>query len=146
MKSTTILSLTAASIATLTFTSCGTSDPEYKAWKEQQNSHQAGNNPYGVPQAGGETGTYTPSGETAPYQPLPGVNPAPSPQPPLASGAAPNIAPLPATGGLSHTVIAGDSLWALAKKYNTTIEAIQAANNMTDSNIRVGQKITVPGQ
>jgi LysM repeat protein len=142
MKSTTILSIIASSIATLTFTSCGTSDPEYKAWKEQQ----AGNNRYGVPQEGGEVGTYTPSGGTAPYQPLPGVNRAPSHQPPLASDVAANIPPLPAAGGIAHTVVAGDSLWALAKKHNTTIEAIQAANNMTDSNIRVGQKITVPGQ
>jgi len=146
MKSTTILSLTAASIATLTFTSCGTSDPEYKAWKDQQNTQQAGNNPYGVPQAGGEAGTYTPSGGTAPYQPLPGVNPAPSHQPPLASGVAATMPPLPAAGGIAHTVVAGDSLWALAKKHNSSIEAIQAANNMTDTNIRVGQKLTVPGQ
>ena len=144
MKSTTILSLTAASIATLTLTSCGTSDPEYKAWKEQQNTQQAGNNPYGVP--GGEAATYTPSSGTAPYQPLPGVNRAPSPQPPLASDVAANIPPLPAAGGIAHTVVAGDSLWALAKKHNTTIEAIQAANNMTDDKIRAGQKLTIPAQ
>jgi LysM repeat protein len=146
MKSTTILSLTAASIATLIFTSCGTSDPEYKAWKEQQNTQQAGNNRYGVPQAGGEPGTHTPSGGTAPYQPLPGVNRAPSHQPPLASDVAANIPTLPATGGIAYTVVAGDSLWALAKKHNTTLEVIQAANNMTDSNIRAGQKLTLPAQ
>lgn len=146
MKSTTILSLAAVSLATLTFTSCGTSDPEYKAWKDQQNPQQGGNNPYGVPQAGGEAGTYTPSGGTAPYQPLPGVNPAPSNQPPLPSGVPATMPPLPTAGGISHTVAPGDSLWALAKKHNTSIEAIQAANNMTDSNIRIGQKLTVPGQ
>ena len=146
MKSTTILSFTAASIATLTLISCGTSDPEYKAWKENQNTQQAGNNPYGVPQEAGEVGTYTPSGGTAPYQPLPGVNPAPSHQPPLAPDVASNIPPLPAAGGISHTVVAGDSLWALAKKHNTTIEAIQAANNMTDDKIRAGQKLTIPAQ
>lgn len=31
-------------------------------------------------------------------------------------------------GGLQHTVVTGDTLWALAKKYNTTIEAIAAKN------------------
>ena len=152
MKSTIILSLTAASLAALTFTSCGTSDPEYKAWKEQQGSQPA-NNPYGVPQAGGESGTYTPSG-TAPYQPLPGVNPAPSAQPPLASNSpsapqsgfgTPGAPAIPAGPTTPHKVVAGDSLWALAKKYNTTIEAIQSANSMTDTTIRTGQTLNMPG-
>jgi len=152
MKTTIILSLTAASLATLTFTSCGTNDPEYKAWKQQQNS-QTGDNPYGVPQAGGEAGTYTPSG-TAPYQPLPGVNPAPSQQPPLASNSqsapqsgfgAPGAPAIPAGRTTPHKVVAGDSLWALAKKYNTTIEAIQSANSMTDTTIRTGQTLNMPG-
>jgi len=150
MKNTTILTIVAAGLATLTFTSCGTSDPEYKAWKAKQAS-QTASNPYGVPQAGGESGTYTPSGTTAPYQPLPGVNPAPSPQPPLASDSGASAfssggSAAPTVGGTSHTVVAGDSLWKLAKTNNTTVEAIQAANGITDTNIRIGQTLTIPGQ
>lgn len=146
MKNTTTISIIAAGLATLAFTSCGTSDPEYKSWKEQQKS-QTANNPYGVPQAGGESGTYTPSGGAAPYQPLPGVNPAPTPQPPLASAPAAAATPsAPTVGGTAHTVVAGDSLWKLAKTNNTTVEAIQAANSMTDTNIRIGQTLTIPGQ
>lgn len=146
MKTTTIISIAAAGLASFIFTSCGSSDPEYKAWKEQQKAQPA-NNPYGVPQAGGESGTYTPSGGIAPYQPLPGVNPAPSPQPPLASDfQSAATAATPIAGGFSHTVVAGDSLWALAKKHNTTVEAIQAANGLTNANIRSGQQLTIPGQ
>jgi len=155
MKHTSTIAIISASLATLAFTSCGTSDPEYKAWKDQQKS-QTANNPYGVPQAGGESGTYTPSGTTAaPYQPLPGVNPPPSPQPPLSpsvpsltpsSAGAPSAPGTPSVGGTPYKIVAGDSLWALAKKHNVTVEALQAANGMTDSNIRIGQTITIPGQ
>jgi LysM repeat protein len=141
MKTTTIISIAISGLAAVLITSCGTSDPEYKAWKEQQ-SAQSANNPYGVPQTGGESGTYTPSG-TAPYQPLPGVNPPPTPQPPLASDVpAPAVPAGPTT---PHKVVAGDSLWALAKKYNTNVEAIQAANGMSDTNIRAGQTLNIPG-
>jgi LysM repeat protein len=147
MKTTTILTIVAAGLTTLSITSCGTSDPEYKAWKAQQKA-KTDNNPYGVPQAGGETGTYTPSGGAAPYQPLPGVNPAPTPQPPLAASSPVPAMPSssPSAGSSSHTVVAGDSLWKLARKYNTSVEAIQAANGMTDTNIQVGKTITIPGQ
>ena len=146
MKNTTTIAIISAGLATLAVTSCGTSDPEYKAWKDQQKS-QTANNPYGVPQAGGESGTHTPSGGSAPYQPLPGVNPAPTPQPPLASATpSAGIPGIPTSGGSSYKIVAGDSLWALAKKHNTTVEAIQAANGMTDTSIRIGQTLTIPGQ
>lgn len=44
-----------------------------------------------------------------------------------------------------HDVVAGDTLWGLANKYNTKIEVIKALNNMnTMSNvITVGQKLLV---
>lgn len=140
MKKTTTITI-AAALSALMFTSCGTNDPEYKAWKEQQNA-SSGNNPYGVPQAGGESGTYTPSG-AAPYQPLPGVNPAPTPQPPLASDVA-SPAGIPSGPTTAHQVAPGDSLWSLSRKYNTTVEAIQSANGITGSNIRAGQTLNIP--
>jgi len=154
MKNTTILTTITAGLAvitTLALSSCGTSDPEYKAWKAQQKA-KADNNPYGVPQAGGETGTYQPEGTSAPYQPLPGVNPEPSPQPPLPSDPGASVfssgggSTAPAAGGTSYTVVAGDSLWKLAKKHNTTVEAIQTANGLSDSNIRIGQTLIIPGR
>ena len=152
MKKTKIISMTAAGLATLAFSACGTNDPEYKAWKEQQASKQPSNNPYGVPQAGGESGSYTPAG-SAPYQPLPGVNPAPSSQAPLVSDppstyqpgiSSPGAASVPTGPTTAHKVVAGDSLWALAKKYNTSIDAIQSANSMADTSIRTGQTLNIP--
>jgi D-gamma-glutamyl-meso-diaminopimelic acid endopeptidase CwlS len=52
------------------------------------------------------------------------------------------------TGGTSttdvyHTVKAGDSLWALASKYNTTIANIKSWNNLSSDTIYVGQKLIV---
>lgn len=153
MKNTTITTISLAAVsavAAMALSSCGSMDPEYKEWKAKQkaaaeNPYGApaagatAANPYGVPQTGGEAGTYTPAaGGAAPYQPLPGVNPPATP-------ASPNIPAAPAAGGGSHTVVSGDSLWGLARKYNTTIEAIQAANGLTNTNIRTGQTLTIPG-
>ncbi|ALA68836.1 hypothetical protein GT50_00570 [Geobacillus stearothermophilus 10] len=47
--------------------------------------------------------------------------------------------------GQQYTVKKGDTLWALAKKFNTTVEAIAKANNIANVNlIYVGQKLTIP--
>jgi D-gamma-glutamyl-meso-diaminopimelic acid endopeptidase CwlS len=42
-----------------------------------------------------------------------------------------------------HTVKAGDSLWALASKYGTTIANIKSWNNLSSDMIYVGQKLIV---
>lgn len=92
-------------------------------------------NPYAVPQV---------NGEAAPYQSIPGVaQPAHLPDIPPAVGA-PDLAPSPSGLATSHTVVAGDSLWALARSYNTTVAAIQAANGISGTNIRVGQTLQIP--
>ena len=53
---------------------------------------------------------------------------------------------LPAAGGTTYTVKAGDTLYSIAKKYNLTIAALAKANNITNYNlIRVGQVLTIPG-
>ncbi len=152
MKPTTIIPLAAACLVSLAFNSCSL-DPEYRKWKKNNQGKDATANPYGapaageknpfgVPQTGGETGSYTPStpstpGAPAPYQPLPGVT-----QPNVPSSPGIPSTPNPgaaAMGGTSHTVVSGDSLWGLARKYGTTIEAIQAANGLTTTGIRTGQ-------
>ena len=44
-----------------------------------------------------------------------------------------------------YVVKAGDTLSAIAVKYNTTVAALVAANGIKDKNlIHVGQKITIP--
>ena len=138
MKTTTILTLSAACITSILFNSCAL-DPEYSEWKKNNQGAATAANPYGVPQEGGESGTYTPAAGNAPYQPLPGVNQAIQPTDPLTP-------PTPTTGDSAHTVISGDSLWGIARKYGTTIEAIQAANGLTNTTIRTGQQLIIPGR
>ena len=136
MKTTTILTLSAACITSIFFNSCAL-DPEYSEWKKNNQGASPSANPYGVPQEGGESGTYIPTADNAPYQPLPGVNQAIQPADPLTP-------PASTSGSASHTVVSGDSLWGIARKYGTTIEAIQAANGLTSTTIRTGQQLSIP--
>lgn len=43
-----------------------------------------------------------------------------------------------------YTVQKGDSLWAIANKYNTTVDNIKSANNLTSNNLSIGQKLIIP--
>ena len=45
-----------------------------------------------------------------------------------------------------HTVVAGDTLFALARHYESSVQAIVAANNLRDSNvtIQIGQRLIIP--
>lgn len=53
--------------------------------------------------------------------------------------------PPPATG-TSYTVQAGDTLYAIANRYGTTVQAIASANGISNpSLIRVGQVLRIPG-
>lgn len=49
-------------------------------------------------------------------------------------------------GEISHyTVQPGDSLWALANRFDTSVSQIQALNNLNSTNIRSGQRLEIPG-
>lgn len=43
-----------------------------------------------------------------------------------------------------YTVRRGDSLWQIARRFETTTESIQRANGMRSTSLRPGQKLTVP--
>jgi flagellum-specific peptidoglycan hydrolase FlgJ len=45
--------------------------------------------------------------------------------------------------GKSHMVQKGDTLYSIARLYNTTVEALQKNNNLEDSNISIGQQLVV---
>jgi LysM repeat protein len=98
-------------------------------------------NPYGVPDSG--------SGESVPYQP---VNP-PAPENPTygqaayeESAAAPAAPSAPAaTASTSHTVVRGDTLSGIARKYGTTSAAIKQANGMTSDTVVLGKTLAIPG-
>lgn len=45
----------------------------------------------------------------------------------------------------SYTVKAGDTLYSIARMFNTTVEAIKSTNNLTSNILSIGQKLTIPG-
>ncbi len=114
----------------------------------------AASNPYAAPSAN----PYQAPSANAPYQPVDPVNPpansnpyasqstpANTPTAPDTASSTPDYTPrAPSAGGGSHVVVAGDSLWGLSRKYGTTVEAIQAANGLSDTTIRKGQTLVIP--
>jgi lipoprotein NlpD len=100
--------------------------------------------PYGTPNTDGY--------ESAPYQ---DVNP-PASNPTYGNAAYEATTPSPATlpAGPSipsavagtHTVVKGDTLWGLSRKFGVSADAIRAVNGMAadDNNVRLGQTINIP--
>lgn len=52
--------------------------------------------------------------------------------------------PGPDSSVLRYVVKAGDSLWLIAQKYNTTVEAIKKANGLTSDLLNIGQILKIP--
>jgi len=48
------------------------------------------------------------------------------------------------TSAQSHVVADGDTLYNVAKRYNTTVDDLRTANGLLGNNIRIGQNITIP--
>lgn len=60
---------------------------------------------------------------------------------------APRATPTATAGAeRTHVVEAGDTLWSLAQRYDSTVEAIVAANNLPDrsATLRIGQTLVIP--
>jgi len=143
-------------------TSCAPIDPGYAAYKKQQQAQAAAAaaaaNPYGAPTAG-TTGTAAnpysvpgANGETgAPYQPIPGVpdNPPVVQNIPAPSQPTQPYTPLPSEPSITastHTVVKGDTIWGLTRKYGVTGDSLRQANNLTSDTIWVGQRLVIPGR
>lgn len=45
-----------------------------------------------------------------------------------------------------YTVKSGDSLWSIAKKFNTTVDDLKKTNNLTSNSLSIGQKLVIPGK
>lgn len=48
--------------------------------------------------------------------------------------------------GETYTVKTGDTLTTIAKKHGTTVKALQAANNLTTTKIKVNEKLKLPAK
>ncbi len=60
-------------------------------------------------------------------------------------GADQNVpSPSPNPDTIQYIVKPGDSLWLIARRYSTTVSAIQRQNNLTGDLIRVGHVLTIP--
>ena len=70
--------------------------------------------------------------------------PASTTTPTVAPTATPGMAAMSAGGEQTYKVKSGDTLTTIAKKYHTTIKALQSANNLTSTSIRVGQVLKLP--
>ena len=95
------------------------------------------NNPYGA----------TPQ-DDAPYVPPTPVQPAP-----VSSGSyvPPNSTYIPSNAPVdpnatTHTVVYGDTVYNLSKRYNINADELRSLNNIVDNNITIGQVLRLPNR
>ena len=77
----------------------------------------------------------TPVGRSSTSTPSPTVASAPKPKPKPVK-----VTPKP----IRHTVKKGDTLWAISRKYGTTVTAIQRANGIKGTNLKIGRTLLIP--
>lgn len=46
----------------------------------------------------------------------------------------------------TYTVVAGDTLYSISQRFGTTTSSIQEANNLTTTNLSIGQVLTIPAE
>ena len=126
-----------ASIAAITvlFSSCAT-----KSGGEDYDV----SNPYAAPDYGDDSGSPYQASDVNPAYDAPAVYEDTAPVTPQRTTSTP--APKPAASPKIHTVVRGDSLWAMSKKYGVSVAAIKQANGMTKDTVVLGTKLQIPAQ
>ncbi len=46
--------------------------------------------------------------------------------------------------GSTYTVVSGDTLYSIARKFNTTVDIIKSLNNLTSNTLSIGQVLKIP--
>ncbi len=139
----------AAIVSLAIIPSCAQLDPDYAAYKKQKQAQSSDpygvstlgtNNTYAVPGENGETG--------APYQPLEGVpnNPPVVENIPIPSQPYTPLPAEPTAEATTHTVVGGDTIWGLVRKYGVTEDALRQANNLTTDVIQLGRSLIIPAR
>ena len=83
---------------------------------------------------------------TTPLRPLPTLPPVARPQPRPVSPPAVQVSPQPTVPepAARHVVVKGDTLYSLSRRYNSSVGAIQRANGISGTIIRIGQTLRIP--
>ncbi len=76
---------------------------------------------------------------------IPGAGAAPAQTNLTSSSPASSEAPARMSSGGTHTVRAGETLSHIATRHGTSVAAIQRANNLRGTQIRIGQALAIPG-
>jgi LysM repeat protein len=97
-------------------------------------------NPYAAPDYGDETGTPSLPADVNPVYEQPAVYEDTTP------AVADHTPPAPAAVAKVHTVVRGDSLWSIGKKYSVSVDAIKRENGMTRDIAVLGSKLKIPAQ
>lgn len=103
--------------------------------------------PYGPADASAEGAPYQPVAPTydTPAEYEAAGNTADSPNLPASpSPSVPSAPSAPATIATTHTVVKGDTLGGIARKYQVSIAAIKAANGMTNDIVVLGKTLKIP--
>lgn len=94
-------------------------------------------NPYAAPDYVDDSGS--------PYQPS-DVNPAYDAPAVYEDTATPEPSRPAVAQARVHTVVRGDSLWAISRKYGVSIDAIKRANGLRNDTAVLGAKLQIPAQ
>jgi LysM repeat protein len=82
--------------------------------------------------------------------PTPTLTPSPSPTieitapPTVEPTQPPTPSPAPTAATITYRVVTGDTLSGIASRHQTTVKAIMDLNNLTTTNLRVGQVLLIP--